>query len=252
MENYESNLKISEKDYQAEIDAVDALKFETDQLQLELSKLESSFKTVMKQSSNATTKKQALEKERAEMEAKLNHEEEEEKIEFVEEEEEKNEEQQQQPATMPLWSPKSELKPPQKPFVESQYLENIEKADNFMKIAPTEALKQCFKLIDQRDLNHKAALVDFLYHCAVEMKQPEMCSSLAALLAAKDKTCDDFAVSLLLFAASKDIPDALFNLGVMTRLGRGVMQNDEAAAQMIIKAANMGFEQALQAAGAAC
>ncbi|KAK8844387.1 hypothetical protein M9Y10_024245 [Tritrichomonas musculus] len=177
-----------------------------------------------------------------------------------------NNSQQQQSGepSMQHWCPKPKLTPPEQPFIEDIFYENIQKADKQMKIYPTEALKKCFLIfnvdIDKDgednfasklgliDPNDRATLLDFLTRSSIEFNQPEIAASLASLLAATDESCDDFAASLFLDAAKKNIPEAMLNAGVMARLGRGIAQNDKIAAHMIVKAANSGLDEAISMA----
>ena len=251
IEQLENNLKNSKNDYDQELIAIDELENEFQKLQLEIIKLEGSFKTASKQLENAKTRRIALEKEKMDLELKLNTEEEDQILHFEEEEEKNDPESESVTAQeIHLWCPKSPLHPPSVPFKEETYLKNINKADEYMKPAPNEVVKQAEQIIGESQ-NSRDILMNFLYHSAIEMKQPEMCSALANILM-NDPACDDFTLSLLTFAAEKNIPDALFNLGVMARLGRGLVQDDEMAAKNIVASANLGFEQAINAVKAAC
>lgn len=174
--------------------------------------------------------------------------------------------QQSEGPSMPYWCPKAKLTPPENQFNEDKFYSNIQKVDKEMKIYPTEALKSCFSIfnidindddnisskLDQIDSNDRATMFDFLARYSIEFNQPEIAASLAALLAAIDNSSDDLAASLFLGAADKNVPEAILNVGVMARLGRGVIQDDKMAAHMIVKAANIGLNEAISIVKAAC
>lgn len=178
------------------------------------------------------------------------------KQEVINEPEPKQQSDESNQLSMPLWCPRPTLHPPEKSFDKTVTLQNLKKIETMLKIVPTEALKGCFSIfgikiepvddmsskLQQIPENDRATLLDFLARASEEYHQPEICACLGTLLAATDSSCDDYSVSLLLDAAEKKVPEAIYNAGIMAKYGRGVEQSDEMAAEMITEAANLGYD----------
>jgi hypothetical protein len=93
----------------------------------------------------------------------------------------------------------------------------------------------------------RCAFLDYLWR-GVEMRDVVTSSCYGALLATEDEFSDDLAVSVLKIASRMGDVDAIWNLAVMAKLGRGVRGDDGMVAELLARAANGGHPTAMAVA----
>lgn len=147
----------------------------------------------------------------------------------------------------PIITKPQTLEKPAIPFVVENFEKNLAMSDVQLSIIPTETLKSGFT--DTGDA--RIVFLDYLWRY-VELKDPDACSSYAALLAANDTYCDDLVVNLLEQAVKRGNLDAMYNLGVMFHFGRGIAANDKASSKLFVEAANQGHIPSVKLAKQVC
>jgi predicted nuclease with TOPRIM domain len=132
---------------------------------------------------------------------------------------------------------------PLRQYKPEELVAGLQAVDSDFVVALPEMLKEEL----EKTGDGRCAFLEYLWR-EVEMKDVEASSCYGALLAVTDELCADLAITILKIAARMGNADALWNLAVLVRKGRGIYGDDDVVAELIAQAANEGQPMAMNVA----